>query len=282
MKKSINAWSVKDDTGFEGMFRQIEAAGFDGIELNVDKEGHSAHSLTLETSAEELASIKALSEKYELPVVSVSSSLYGGNMGSPDPACREFAKALLEKQLFCAEALGAGGILIVPGGITSGVSIKQAYETSFETLSSMKDVISGYGINVGVENVWNGFFMSPFDMAGFIDRLDCPYVGAYYDVGNVIAFSWTEYWIEILGNRIRNVHVKDFKRNRGINSGGAFVDLMKGDVNWQAAIPALKKAGFDGYLTAEVFIEDSDIPGVTHEGYYKAVADQIGAILAKN
>ena len=71
MKKSINAWSVDSKTGFEEMFQQIKAAGFDGIELNVDaEEGKSAHSLTLSTTDEELAAVKALSEKYQLPVVS--------------------------------------------------------------------------------------------------------------------------------------------------------------------------------------------------------------------
>ena len=30
MKTSINAWSVKGDTGLEEMFAQISAAGFDG------------------------------------------------------------------------------------------------------------------------------------------------------------------------------------------------------------------------------------------------------------
>ena len=38
MKKSLNAWTVDSKTGFEQMFRELKEAGFDGVELNVDKE----------------------------------------------------------------------------------------------------------------------------------------------------------------------------------------------------------------------------------------------------
>lgn len=279
MKKSINAWSVDSKTGFEEMFQQIKAAGFDGIELNVDaEEGKSAHSLTLSTTDEELAAIKALSEKYQLPVVSISSALWSGRMGSPDAEKRGLSEKLLKKQLQCAKAFGATGILVVPGGTYPAISLEDDRKASAETLASMKDFIAETGIYVGVENVWNGFFMSPLDMASFIDGLDCPFIGAYYDVGNVVAFSWSERWIELLGSRIHNVHVKDFKRNRGINSGGAFVDLLEGDVDWKAVIPALKKAGFDGYLTAEVFKDDD---AMSYTDYYKKVADAIGKIIAE-
>ena len=33
MKKSLNAWTVDGAAGFEEMFSQVKAAGFDGIEL---------------------------------------------------------------------------------------------------------------------------------------------------------------------------------------------------------------------------------------------------------
>ena len=103
----------------------------------------------------------------------------------------------------------------------------QSYENSLTALEELKPEIEAAKIHVGVENVWNGFFTSPFDMKNFIDSLNCPYIGAYFDVGNVIAFSNAEYWIEILGTRICKIHVKDFKRNGSINRGGCFVNLLE-------------------------------------------------------
>lgn len=283
MKKSINAWAADSAVGFEELFRQVRNAGFDGIELNVDAVGHSAHSLTLETTEKELGEIRALSERYELPVVSVSTSMLSYFMGSPDSAERGKAKEIILCQLKSAKALGAGGILVVPGGVVQQGGYEKAYRASAETLAGLKDYIVEMGVNVGVENVWNGFFLSPFDMARFIDGLDCPRIGAYYDVGNVIAFSWSEYWIDLLGSRIKNIHVKDFKRNDsgfGLNGGGDFVDLLKGDVNWMAVVPALQKAGFDGYLTAEVFKGDSDNPDMSDEAFYSEVIAALDKIIA--
>lgn len=282
MKKSINAWAVDPETGFEEMFRQLHEAGFDGVELNVDAENHSAHSLTLSTTGEELRQLRALSKRYELPVVSISSSLYGGKMGSPDSVERAFTKTLLKKQLECAQALESGGILVVPGGGSPKISLVEDGRRSLETLLSLREEILKSGVYTGVENVWNGFFTSPFQMAEFIDRLDCPFVGVYFDVGNVVAFSWPEFWIEVLGERIHNVHIKDFKRRGGLNQGGAFVDLLLGDVNWKAVLPALRRTGFDGYLTAEVFREDSAVPEIPYEKFYSAVAKAMVRILEEN
>lgn len=254
MKKSINAWSVDPKTNFEDMFAEIKKAGFDGIELNIDgAENASAHSLTLESSDEELEQISALSKKNGLPIVSISTSLWwSANMGSTKKDQRELSGRLLEKQLKCAAFLGASGILIVPGGINAETSILEAYKNSADFLAESKSVIKDYKLKVGLENVWNQFFLSAFDMANFIDRLDCEYITAYYDVGNVVAFSWSEYWIEILDKRISLVHIKDFKRSSGFNSGGTWPNLLEGDADFKKIIPALKKTGWDGYLTAEI------------------------------
>jgi hexulose-6-phosphate isomerase len=96
-------------------------------------------------------------------------------------------------------------------------------------------------------------------------------------VGNVVAFSWSEYWVEILDKRISHVHIKDFKRNSGTNSGGTWPDLLKGGVKFKKLIPALKKAGWDGYLTAEVWKADEN---KSFEEYYKEVADDAAKIIA--
>lgn len=279
MKKAINAWSVGASTGFEDMFRQVSEAGFDGIELNIDAEGHSAHSLSMKTNVADAAMIQALAERYSLPVISISTSLYGGKMGSPDSAEREFAKDLLKKQLELAGMLGADGILAVPGGnLLEGVSLQQAYDNSQRTISEVLDDINACKVKVGLENVWNGFFMSPFDMCSLIDSLDCAYVGAYFDVGNVIAFSCPEYWIEVLGKRIFKIHVKDFLRSNGFNLGGEWVDLLAGSVAWEKVVPALKNAGFDQYLTAEV--EPTKAYSNRTE-FYADISVQLDEIIAK-
>jgi sugar phosphate isomerase/epimerase len=53
--------------------------------------------------------------------------------------------------------------------------------------------------------------------------------------------------------------------------------LLKGDVNFKRIVPALKKAGFDGYLTAEVWKSDANM---SFEDYYREVAEAAAKIIA--
>ncbi|MDR2376901.1 MAG: sugar phosphate isomerase/epimerase [Treponema sp.] len=277
MKKSINAWTIDAADDFEAMFKAVKEAGFQGIELNVDKDGSSAHSITLETGTD-LEALTELSRTYSLPVVSISTSL-GGTTGLADRENRRRAHKVIRRQIECAKVLNAGAILSVPGGVSGDLSLREARDNSLECYRELGDEIAASGVQVCLEQVWNGFFTSPFDMARFIDELDNPLIGAYFDVGNVLAFSWPEYWIEVLGQRIRRVHVKDFKRSGGLFQGGNWVDLGTGDADWCKVLPALRKAGFDGYLTAETSIGESAVPGITYPAYYKTVSEALERII---
>jgi L-ribulose-5-phosphate 3-epimerase len=271
MKRAINAWTIPGSVTFDQMFKDIAAAGFEGIELNIDREGSSAHSLTFSMGQADYDKINALARQYHLPVCSISTSLYANNLGSDVPAEAENAKKVLRKQLECAAALGADGILVVPGGIGDNRSVQQAFANSKQTLLELVPEIIQSKIMVGVENVWNGFFASPFDMARFIDEINCPYIAAYFDVGNVAINAYPEYWIEVLGKRICKIHVKDFRRT-SMNAGG-WVNLLEGTIRWERVMPALRLAGYDGYLTAEL----ADMPK-TPEYLYRITNDALAII----
>ena len=275
MKKSINAWSVNPNSDFKEAFMHVSSSGFQGIELNLDGDGSSKHSLTMDSGKIQYKEINSLSEEYGLKIVSISTSLYNGQLGAPDAEARQKGKDILLKQLEIAEQLNADGILVVPGGMTYGSSLYEAYNYSLQTLSELTDEINNSKVSVCLENVWNGFFTSPFDMCRFIDELGTDYIKAYLDVGNMIAFSWAEYWIEILGSRIKKVHVKDFKRTGDINSGGDFVPLLSGDVNWNNVISMLRQIGFDGYLTAEVSPEAEE----SYTDFYLKVSNQLNSLI---
>lgn len=273
MKQALNAWTVDQSMDMEQTFAAVAKAGFCAIELNMDAPG-APHGLSEKTTASDYAQIRRLSEVYRLPVCSIASSLWwGAPMGRPE--CWDAAQALLHNQIQAAMELGATGILIVPGGMNDTLSLDATRKNCIDFLRSQREYIEKSGIFVGVENVWNGFFLSPYDMASFIDEVDSPLVGAYLDVGNMLAFSTPEYWIEVLGERIGKVHVKDYKRNGGLNSGGNWVDITCGSADWKKIIPALRKAGYDGYLVGEVFKSD---PDMEWDAYYEKVSGEIGTI----
>lgn len=274
MKTALNAWTVESSLSMADTFAAVAKAGFAAIELNIDREGASPHALSMTTSSSDYEVIRAISARHGLPVCSISTSLWGGRMGIASQHAD--AEALLYKQIEAASALGADGVLTVPGGMGNGVSLDAVRRTSIDFLRAHRDEIERCGIFVGVENVWNGFFLSPYDMATFIDAVGSPMIGAYLDVGNMLAFSVPEYWIEVLGGRIGKVHVKDYLRSKGLNSGGTWQDITHGSADWHEIIPALRAAGYDGYLVGEVFKSNPEMP---YTDYYKKVAGEIGEIL---
>lgn len=281
MKKALNAWSVNGNESFAEMFESLKTAGFAAVELNLDNVGYSAHSLTMETTMEELEAIAKQAKDAGLEIVGVSCSMYTGQLGSTDAAVREAGKNIVRKQLFLAKHLGADNILVPPGAdIAGGDSIKTAYEMVEKSLTELKSEIEESGVCVALENIWNGFFTSPFDMARMVDKLDSAYIKAYYDVGNTVAFSDTVSWIEILENRINRIHIKGFKCNGGefgrLNTGGDFCDLPDGDIDWKAVMAMLKKVGYDGYITGEVFPNKEY---ATDMDFYKEVSGWMSDII---
>ena len=249
MKKSLNAWSVPSEAGFEEMFADLKKAGFEGVELNLDPVGRGNHILSMETPHSVLENINAIARQTGLAVSGVSSSMWGSStLGNPKGEIP--ATVLMEKQIELGRALGVDGILVVPGGISESCSITDAWTNARAEIQKCRSLIEQADLKVGIENVWNNFFLSPMEMAAFIDEAEIENLGAYFDVGNVRLFSYPEYWIDILGSRIVKIHVKDFKIT-GWNAGH-FCNLLEGDVAFEKVIPALRRAGYDGYITAEL------------------------------
>lgn len=265
MKKGINIWSFPEGMKVKDCMNMAKEYGFDSIELALNEKGE----LSLESSDEEIKAYTDYAKDLNIEISSLATGLYWSySLTSANEAVRNKAKEIVKKQLDFASILGVDTILVVPGSV--GVdfipdSEVVQYDAAYERALSAVKELSGYAeekkVCIGIENVWNKFLLSPMEMRDFIDKTGSEYVGAYFDVGNVIYSGYPEHWIKILGNRIKKVHFKDFRREVGTLAG--FVDLLAGDVNYPNVMEALKSIGYEGYVTAEM------IPG------YKTYPEQI-------
>ena len=259
MKKGISIWSFAGGTLGENM-KLAKDAGFDGIELALDECGE----VSLNSTKEEMLKIKETAEKIGIELYSVASGHYWTyNYTSENVENREKAKKITKKQLEIASWLGCDTILVVPGAVdvvfdpaSEIVEYDVAYERALSALSELAPYAEELKVSIGVENVWNKFLLSPMEMADFIDKVGSEYVGAYFDVGNVLYIGHPEHWIKILGNRIKKVHFKDYRKEAGGLCG--FVDLLSGDVNWPKVMEKFEGIGYDGWVTAEM------LPPYTH------------------
>lgn len=259
MKKGISIWSFGGLSVKESL-KLAKAAGFDGVELALNEEGETS----LLSTESELKEIKKTAEDLGLELYSVACGLYWDySITSDDEKIRAKAEDIVKKEIDMAKTLGCDSCLVIPGTVcadfidpTKVVDYEDAYERSFSAFLRLKSYAEAAKINIGLENVWNKFLTSPIEMREFIDKIDSPYVGSYFDVGNVLFNGFPEHWIKILGSRIKKVHFKDYRKAAGGLHG--FVDLLAGDVNYPAVVEALKNVGYDGWVTAEM------IPNYNH------------------
>ncbi len=152
--------------------------------------------------------------------------------------------------------IGTDAILVVPavvgraGDATPTTRYADALNRTYDALAQLRFEAEDRGVRIALENVWNRFLLSPIETAGLIDRLATPWIGVYFDTGNVMPFGYPEDWIATLGPRIVRVHLKDYALARPGPDG--FCPLGEGDVNWPAVITALKThAGYKGPMTYE-------------------------------
>ena len=247
MNIGINRWTMPPDWSLAECFGAAKRAGFDSIEINLAETGE----LTL-TNTE--ADVRRLADSAREAGITLSSLSNGLGWTYPltanDPEVRRRGVEVLRAALRVARWLDVDTILCVPGVVSADVRYDVAYERAQAALGELAPEAEAAGIFIGVENVWNKFLLSPLETARFVDEIGSPSVGVYFDVGNILAYGYPQHWIEILGPRIKKVHVKDFKTQ--IGSIQAFANPLQGDVPWVEVRAALDGIGYGGFVTAEV------------------------------
>ncbi|MGQ9554218.1 MAG: sugar phosphate isomerase/epimerase family protein [Anaerolineae bacterium] len=255
MHKAISIWAFTSGKSLEQCLALAKDAGFQGVELAYALDGF----VTPQADAQEIGRICSLANSYGLALPTLASGIFWSvNILSPDEKERQQAKEHIRQMLRIAHGLGATTILVVPGFVgpfLSGEPIvsdyEQTYQQAIRDFRELAPEAERLRVNIGIENVWNRFLVSPFEMRDFVDAIGSPYVGVYFDVGNVLRTSYPQHWIKILGKRIRAVHFKDFKCDIGNLNG--FVELLQGDVNYPAVMAAFTNVGYNGWVTVEQF-----------------------------
>ena len=258
MKISASYWIF--DGGLDGSLpiksamEQASKMGFEGIELGIASQGVLTHN----TSQAECEEIVREAEKHGLEISGVAS----GESWTTSPTANDEDVRLkiidfTQKALQITHWLGSDAYLFVPGAVevfflpdAEIIPYDVCYQRASEAISQLVPVAEKLGVAIAVENVWNKFLLSPLEMREFIDNFNTSQVGVYFDVGNVLLTGYPDQWIRILGSRIKRVHIKDFKLSVG-NADG-FVDLLEGDVDFEAVKQALSEINYDGYVTAEM------------------------------
>jgi L-ribulose-5-phosphate 3-epimerase len=245
MKKSICRGFFPREMAAPDVFVRACEAGFSGIQLIVQAGDGELH---LGSSEAEVASLRRHAETHGLAIHSLLPSI--GALIAEEESARRTAVANFRRALTICRWIGADVLLVHPGQLTPIATYDRAYEWLTLAFRELRPDAKREGVSLAVENVWNKFLLSPLEAAAFVDSFGSERIGFYFDTGNIIPYGFAEQWIRILGKRIKEIHVKDFRRSVG--TGAGFVPLLAGDVNWPDVRQAMREVGYDGWLCAEL------------------------------
>lgn len=244
LKKSLVYGMIDEDLSMTDKFKLVKDLGFDGVELDSPNDFDTNEVL----EAKEKSGI-------ELPSV-INKDHWSKPLSDPDPDVRAACIKSVATSLQDMKDYGGDTVLVVPGVVNDKVSYEKAY---FQSQASIREIIpyaEKTGIQIALENVWNNFILSPLEAKRFIDEINHPLVGWYFDVGNILRYGWPEHWIETLQSRIKKLHLKEYSKEIMNDQGlwkGFEVELMEGDNNWPVVIKAINDINYKGeWITAEV------------------------------
>ena len=171
---------------------------------------------------------------------------WGTRLSSPDPETRAKGLAMMKQNIQDTHRLGGSSVLLVPGKVNGADETHDhVWHRSIAEVRKVLPLASRLGVRVLIETVWNGFCETPDKFRDYLDAFDNPWVGAYFDIGNMQKFAPAEEWIRTLGHRTVKLDIKDWGKKNG------FCRLGEGDVDWDKVRAALKEVGFSGWATRE-------------------------------
>jgi len=250
LRKAVMFGMIADDgvKTIAEKFALLRDCGYDGVEMDSPSDW----------KADE---VRAAMEKTGIVVHGlVDSAHWSKPLNHPSDKISGAGLAALETCLKDAKSLGCSSILLVPGVVNNDLPYDECYTRSQAMIKKALPLARECGVKIAVENVWNGFLLSPLEAARYVDDFADAMMAFHFDIGNVINFGRPAQWVKILGQRIAKLHIKDFSLKKRDSEGlwkGFSVELGDGDAGWKDVMAALDATGYStakvgNWATAEV------------------------------
>ncbi len=226
IKKAVKYTMINEpNMSVKDKFVMLKELGYDGVELRID------HKNELKTF------IKA-AEQSDLPIHGIVNS------NNPD----------LETAVKFSHDVGGDSVLYV-AKYDKNRPLMESWNKNKTVIQRGLAAAAKHEVKILVENVWAGFIISALDAERFHDEINHPWFGIYFDVGNNVRWGVPQHWVQILGNRIGKLDIKEWNEKLHASEGlraGFKSELGEGTINWPAVCSALSDIDYNGWATAEV------------------------------
>jgi sugar phosphate isomerase/epimerase len=226
------------------LFPLVRELGFQGIELGFD-----LYYRNDPLWAGEKGIYQAISEKANLTEVEIASiclhllNYKENSLISDEVSHRKISRGIILKTINICAKIGAS-IILVPFFGTATVRSDKQRELLISELKYLSQFAEDNNVYLSLETT-----LSAPELIHIINSIKSNYVKVYFDTGNMASRGNLVHEIELLGDFISQVHVKDYPSRI----------LGEGIVNFSNVISELKKTGFEGYLVLETPSLDNSV-----------------------
>jgi D-psicose/D-tagatose/L-ribulose 3-epimerase len=234
-------WTTSVTRKHEALLRDIKATGYDGVEIPI-----------FVGAPDDYAKLGALLDAIGLQRTAVTAMGDPAmNLISSDAATRKAGVAYMKWAIDCSEALGAntlsGPMHSTIGGFSGNGPTAAEKKRSVSSQRAIGDHAGKKGVTIGLEAL-NRFecylFNTMADLSAHIDEVDRPHIKAMYDTFHSNIEEADP--IAAYTRHVRNiVHIHISENDRGVPG--------RGNIPWAETFAAIRKSGYDGWLTIESF-----------------------------
>lgn len=270
MLLSVQTAPILDRCGIDEGFRMIAAAGFDGVDFNIDhalpggkiraNDCSGFFDQTDEEMLEALRPYKEAAEKYGVKFVQAHAAF---PTLVHDQATNDYVLMANKKIIMLMGYLGCRNLVVHPGflGADEKMTAEAEWEYNVKMYTALIPELKKHGVTCCLENMFSrhcGKIMQaicsdPLEACAYIDHLNETagenLFGFCLDTGHAMLVGHDLYdVIGQLGDRICVLHVHD---NGGVNDDHKFPYM--GIIDWDRFCAGLKAAGYSGPLSFETF-----------------------------
>ena len=248
MKISLSAF-VYFNYPIEEAVRRTKAAGFDGIDIW----GGRPHCYRRDLKESELLALRKRIEGEGLEVVSYipAQFRYPTSLCCNIEAIRQDSVRYITDSIENAAVLGAGVVSVCPGHTLFGQTREDGLRRLADSLAEITAFAARHQVRIAIEPAdayETDLLNNCQETLAFIFRAGYPGLGVLLDNGHeYVAGQDCARTVVEMGSRLFHVHVDD-------NNGKRDQHLVPGDgaFNFKPFLMALKTAGYEGYLCAEL------------------------------
>ena len=230
---------------FSTLVRRAGEWGFVGVELRTF--GYSSREFACEPALTAPAKLRGMLDRCGLSICSLATGIRYDDPITP-PVLGLFLdhEQMIRETKACVDLavqLEAPTVRVFGFEIVGGEPRGRALARIADRLNTCLDYCRNSGVRLAIEN--GGSFSTAVDLAEIMDKVDHPLLCASYSAAVAAAAGEkAENGVNVLGERLACVKLKDMRH-------GLPCALGEGDLDPRAAVDALGRAGFGGWVVYE-------------------------------